>query len=326
MKRKIMVLTLGALLFGICFSADAQQPAKISRIGWLAGGSPSGVAPLTDAFRQGLRQLGYVEGKNIGIEFRYAEGKFDRLPGLASEIVHLKVDVIVVANDQAIRAAKQATATIPIVMVGPGDPVGLGLIDSLARPGGNLTGLSFISIELAGKRLELLKEAFPKVSRVAILRTPAPVGEQQVKEAEVAAKALGIQVQSVQVQSPDDFENAFLTITKGRAGALLILRSPLVRTHATRIMDFAEKKRLPTMYDDRLFVEAGGLMSYGTDTLDFYRRAAIYVDKILKGAKPTDLPVEQPMKFELVINLKTAKQIGVTIPPNVLARADKVIR
>jgi ABC-type uncharacterized transport system substrate-binding protein len=326
MSNKIFCLALIAMLLVLGFPAEGQQPAKISRIGWLAAGSPSGVAPLTDAFRQGLRQLGYVEGKNIVIEFRYAEGKFDRLPDLAAEIVHLKVDVIVVASTPAIQAVKQATATIPIVMVGPGDPVGPGLIASLARPGGNLTGLSFLSTELTGKRLELLKETFPKISRVAVLQTTASAQEQAVKESEVAAKALRIQVQPVQVQSPDDFENAFLTITKGRAGALLILRSPLVRTHATRIMDFAEKRRLPTMYDDRLFVEAGGLMSYGTNTLDFYSRAAIYVDKILKGAKPADLPVEQPMKFEFVINLKTAKQIGLTIPPNVLARADKVIR
>jgi len=324
-RRIVICLPLTVFLLIVSF-AEAQQPVKISRIGWLAAGSPSGVAPLTDAFRQGLRQLGYVEGKNIVIEFRYAEGKFDRLPDLAAEIVHLKVDVIVVAADQAIRAAKQATATIPIVMVGPADPVELGLIASLARPGGNLTGLSFASTELNGKRLELLKETFPKISRVAVLRGSGPVSEQHIKESEAVAQTLGLQVQSVQVQSPDDFEKAFLTITKSRADALLIPRSPLVRTHATRITDFAEKRRLPTMYDDRLFVEAGGLMSYGTNTLDFYRRAATYVDKILKGAKPADLPVEQPMRFELIINLKTAKQIGLTIPPNVLVRADRVIR
>ena len=234
--------------------------------------------------------------------------------------------MIVVANPEAIDAAKRATATIPIVMVGPGDPVKLGLIASLARPGGNLTGLSFISMELTGKRLELLKDAFPKISRVAVVRTPGAAQEQEVTEIEVVAQTLGIQVQYVHVQSPDDFENAFSTIIKGRADALLILRSPLVRTHSTRITDFAEKRRLPTMYDDRLFVEAGGLMSYGTNTLDFYSRAAVYVDKILKGAKPSDLPVEQPMKFEFVINLRTAKQLGLTIPPNVLARADRVIR
>src|SRR5262245_4316867 len=289
MSKKVIRLALCAVLLALSFSAQAQQTAKIPRIGWLAAGSPSGVAALTDAFRQGLRQLSYVEGKNIIIEFRYAEGKFDRLPDLAAEIVHLKVDVIVVANPEAIHAAKRATETIPIVMVGPGDPVRLGLIASLARPGGNLTGLSFISIELTGKRLELLKEAFPRISRVAVLRTPGAAQEQQAKEIEVAGQTLGIQVQYVHVQTPDDFENAFSAITKGRADALLILRSPLIRTHATRITDFAEKRRLPTMYDDRLFVEAGGLMSYGTNTLDFYSRAAIYVDKILKGAKPADL-------------------------------------
>ena len=326
MSKRVVYVALALLLLTLCVPAEAQQTAKIPKVGWLAAGSASGVAPLTDAFRQGLRQLGYVEGKNIIIEFRYAEGKFDRLPDLAAEIVHLKVDVIVVANPEAIDAAKRATATIPIVMVGPGDPVKLGLIASLARPGGNLTGLSFISIELTGKRLELLKEAFPKISRVAVLRTPGAAQEQQMKEIDVVAQGLGIQVQYVHVQSRDDFDNAFSAITKGRADALLILRSPLFRTHATRVTDFAEKRRLPTMYDDRLFVEAGGLMSYGTDTLDFYRRAATYVDKILKGTKPADLPVEQPMKFEFVVNLKTAKQIGVTIPPNVLARADKVIR
>ena len=319
-------LTLGTMLFALGVQAQTQQPAKIHRIGWLASGSASGIAPLTDAFRQGLRQLGYVEGKNIVIEYRYAEGKFDRLPELASEIVHLKVDVIVVANASAIDAVKRATATIPIVMVGPGDPVGLGFIASLARPGGNITGLSLLATELAGKRLELLKEAFPKIFRVAVLRATGPEQEQQMREIESAAQMLGIQIQSVHVQSPDDFENAFSTITKGRPDALLIVRSSLIRIHATRITAFAEKRRLPTMYDDRLFVENGGLMSYGTNTLDFYRRAAVYVDKILKGTKPADLPVEQPMKFEFVINLKTAKQIGLTIPPNVLARADKVIR
>ena len=325
-KKTIIVVWLVGLALASIHPVEAQQPKKIPMIGWLASGSASGVAPLTDAFRQGLRQLGYVEGKNIVIEFRYAEGKFDRLPDLAAEIVHLMVDVIVVANPEAIDAVKRATATIPIVMVGPGDPVRLGLIASLARPGGNVTGLSFISIELTGKRLEVLKEAFPKISRVAVLRAPGAAQEQQVKEIEVVAQPLGIQVQYVHVQNPDAFENAFSAITKGRADALLILRSPLIRTHATRITDFAEKRRLPTMYDDRLFVEAGGLMSYGTATLDFYKRAAVYVDKILKGAKPADLPVEQPMKFELIVNLKAAKQIGLTIPPNVLARADKVIR
>jgi putative ABC transport system substrate-binding protein len=325
MNKKNVTWLVGVFLLATVFVAEAQQQAKIARVGWLASGSPSGVAPLTGAVRQGLRELGYIEGKNIAIEYRYAEGKFDRLPDLAAEIVHLKVDVIVVANDQAIRAAQQATATIPIVMVAD-DPLGLGFIASLARPGGNLTGLSFMSTELAGKRLELLKEAFPKISRVAVLRASGPAQEQQVKEIQIAAQALGIQVQIVQIQNPDDFENAFLTITKGHPGALLVLRSSLFRTHALRIKEFSEKRKLPTMYDDRIFVEAGGLMSYGTNTLDFYRRAATYVDKILKGTKPADLPVEQPMNFEFVINLKTAKQIGVTIPPEVLARASKLIR
>ena len=325
MNQKFFGLIMTIFLLTIFCLAEAQQQAKIARVGWLASGSPSGVAPLTGAFRQGLRELGYVDGKNIAIEYRYADGKFDRLPDLATEIVHLKVDVIIVANDQAIRAVQQATATIPIVMVAE-DPLGLGFIASLARPGGNLTGLSFMATELAGKRLELLTEAFPKLSRVAVIRTSGPAQEQQVKEIQIAAQPLGVQIQTVQIQNPDDFENAFLTITKGRPGALLVLRSSLFRTHALRIKEFAEKRQLPTMYDDRIFVEAGGLMSYGTNTLDVYRRAATYVDKILKGTKPADLPVEQPMKFEFVVNLKTAKQIGLTIPPNVLVRADRVIR
>jgi len=306
-------------------SAAGLQAEKLARIGWLASGSPSGVAPLSGAFRRGLHELGYVEGKNITIEYRYAKGKLDSLPELATEIVHLKVDVLVVANDQAIRALQQATATIPIVMVAD-DPLGLGFVASLARPGGNSTGLSFMSTELAGKRLELLKETFPKISRVAVLRAPGPAQEQQAKEIHIAAQPLGIQVQIAQIQNQDDFENVFMTITKNRPGALLVLRSSLLRTHAARIKDFANKNLLPTMYDDRAFVEAGGLMSYGTNTLDVYKRAATYVDKILKGAKAADLPVEQPKKFEFIVNLKTAKQIGLTIPPNVLVRANRVIR
>ena len=325
MNKKNVTWLVGVLLLATVFVAEAQQQAKIARVGWLASGSPSGVAPLTGAFRQGLRELGYIEGKNIAIDYRYAEGKFDRLPDLAIEIVHLKVDVIIVANDQAIRAIQQATATIPVVMVAE-DPLGLGFIASLARPGGNLTGLSFMATELAGKRLELLTEAFPKLSRVAVIRTSGPAQEQQMKEIQIAAQPLGVQIQTAQIQNPDDFENAFLTITKGRPGALLVLRSSLFRTHALRIKEFAEKRQLPTMYDDRIFVEAGGLMSYGTNTLDVYSRAATYVDRILKGTKPADLPVEQPTKFELVINLKTAKQIGLTIPPAVLARANNIIR
>jgi ABC-type uncharacterized transport system substrate-binding protein len=305
--------------------AEAQQQAKIARLGWLASGSPSGVAPLTGAFRKGLNELGYVEGKHIVIEYRYADGNPKRLPDLAAEIVHLKVDVIVVAADPAIRAVQQATRTIPTVMVAD-DPLGLGFVASLARPGGNLTGLSFMSTELAGKRLELLKETLPKLFRLAVLRASTSAHEQQAKQIEIAAQPLGLQVQFVSVPSANDLENALLKIAETRPGALLVLRTSLFRTHAMRIKEFTEKTRLPTMYDDRVFVEAGGLMSYGTNTLAFYQHAASYVDKILKGAKPAELPVEQPTKFEFVINLRTAKQIGLTVPPNVLARADRVIK
>ena len=305
--------------------AEAQQQARIARIGWLASGSPSGVAPLTGAFRKGLRELGYVEGKNIFIDYRYADGNPKRLPELAAEIVHLKVDVIVVAADPAIRAIQQATRTIPTVMVAD-DPLGLGFIASLARPGGNLTGLSFMSTELAGKRLELLKDTLPKLIRLAILRASTSSHEQQAKQIEIAAQALSLQIQFATASSLDDLDNALSKIAEARAGALLVLRTSLFRTHTLRIKGFAEKTRLPTMYDDRVFVEAGGLMSYGTNTLAFYEHAATYVDKILKGAKPADLPVEQPTKFEFFINLKTARQIGLTIPPSVLARADRVIR
>jgi putative ABC transport system substrate-binding protein len=323
-RTYILSFALCAMLCATAATA-AGQSETLARIGWLASGSPTGVAPLSGAFRRGLRELGYVEGENITIDFRYAEGKLDRLPELAAEIVRLKVDVIVVANDQAIRALQKATATIPIVMVAD-DPLGLGFVASLAHPGGNSTGLSFMSTDLAGKRLELLKETLPKISRVAVLRASGPAQEQQAKEIQMAVQPLGMQAQFVQIQNQNDFENGFMTISKNRPGALLVLRTSLFRTYAARIKDFAAKSQLPTMYDDRAFVEAGGLMSYGTNTLDVYKRAATYVDNILKGAKPADLPVQQPMKFEFVVNLKTAKQIGLTIPPNVLARADKVIR
>jgi len=323
-RTYILNFALCAMLCATAATA-AGQSETLARIGWLASGSPTGVAPLSGAFRRGLRELGYIEGKDITIEYRYAEGKLDRLPELAAEIVHLKVDVIVVANDQAIRALQQATATIPIVMVAD-DPLGLGFVASLAHPGGNSTGLSFMSTDLAGKRLELLKETIPKISRVAVLRASGPAQEQQVKEIQMAVPPLGMQAQFVQIQNQNDFENGFTTITKNRPGALLVLRTSLFRTYAGRIKDFAAKSQLPTMYDDRVFVEAGGLMSYGTNTLDVYKRAATYVDKILKGTKPADLPVQQPMKFEFVVNLKTAQQIGLTLPPNVLARADRVIR
>jgi putative tryptophan/tyrosine transport system substrate-binding protein len=327
MSNKIFCLALVAMLLVLGLPAEGQQPAKISRIGWLAAGSPSGVAPLTDAFRQGLRQLGYVEGKNIVIEFRYAEGKFDRLPDLAAEIVHLKVDVIVVANPEAIDAAKRATTTIPIVMVGPGDPVGSGLVISLARPGGNITGLSMISPDLAGKRVELLKEAAPKIARVGVLWDAlVPDNTLDFETTQLAARALGLKLQSLEVRSPEDLEGAFSTTAKQRLDALVVIGGGVINSHQKRILAFEVRNRLPAIYETVRSAEAGGLMAYGVNFTDLFRRAATYVDKILKGRKPADLPVEQPTKFEFVINLKTAKQIGLTIPPNVLARADKVIR
>ena len=275
---------------------------------------------------QGLRDLGYVEGKNIAIEYRYTEGELDRLPDLAAELVRLNVDVIVTSAISSVQAAKKATATIPIVFASVGEAVDSGLVSSLARPGGNATGLTFLAPELDGKRLELLKEAFPKVTRVAfLLRVPAVRGD-PLKEAEAVAKTLGLRLQSVGVKGPDDFESAFKAAKSGGAEALLVISNPLSNTHRARIVDLAAKNRLPGIYPSPDFVEAGGLMSYAPDFLYNWRRAATYVDKILKGTKPADLPVEQPKKFEFVINLKAAKQIGVTIPPNVLARADRVIK
>jgi putative ABC transport system substrate-binding protein len=270
--------------------------------------------------------LGYVEGKNIAIEYRYTEGELDRLPDLAAELVRLNVDVIVTAAISSVRAAKKATATIPIVFASVGDAVDSGLVSSLARPGGNATGLTFLAPELDGKRLELLKEAFPKVTRVAFLwRVPAARGD-PLKETEAVAKTLRLRLQSVAVKGPDDFESAFKAAKSGGAEALIVISNPLSNTYRARIVDLAAKNRLPAIYPSTDFVENGGLMSYAPDFLYNWRRAAIYVDKILKGAKPADLPVEQPKKFEFVINLKAAKEIGVTIPPNILARADKVLK
>jgi putative ABC transport system substrate-binding protein len=279
------------------------------------------------AFKQGLRELGYIEGRNIAIEYRYAEGKLDRLPALAAELVGLKVDVIVTGGPQATRPAKKATATIPIVMAFDSDPVGNGFVASLARPGGNVTGLSALSPEISGKQLELLKEIVPKLSRLAVLGNSAePANPQSLREIERAAGVFGVQLQHLDVLGPKDIETAFRAATKGRADALLALASPILNDQRTQILDFALKSRLPAIYFRPEFVEDGGLMSYATSFTDLSRRAATYVDKILKGAKPADLPVEQPTKFELVINLKAAKQIGLAIPPNVLARADKVIK
>jgi putative ABC transport system substrate-binding protein len=305
--------------------AQAQQPAKIPRIGMLIVASASASTARVEAFRQRLRELGYVEGKNLVIEYRYAEGKPERLPDLAAELVRLKVDVIVTSGSASL-PAKKASATIPIVFGVAADPVGSGLVSSMARPGGNITGLSNMAPDLDGKRLELLKEAFPKVARVAFLWVPAERGNLTLTEMEAAAKALGLKLQSVEVRSLDDFEGAFARAKREGAQALITFPTALINAQQRQVLDFAAKNRLPAMYPTSEFVEAGGLMSYAPNYADLYRRAADYVDKILKGAKPADLPVEQPTKFEFIINLKAARQIGLTIPPNVLARADRVIR
>ena len=327
MKKKTFALALGAVLFGLWFLGDAQQSAgKVPRIGYLSPGVLSD-SYSREAFQQGLRGLGYVAGKNILIEYRYSEGKFERLPELAEELVRLKVDVFVTIGTPPSQAAKAATTTIPIVMALISDPVGAGLVASLARPGGNVTGLSTVSSDLSGKRLELLKETLPKVSRVAVLYDPNdPAMIAEIKETEVAARPLGVQLQPIEVRRLDEFEAALKAATRAKAGSALVLPTALFNTHRKRIAELAAKNRLPTMWATNQLMDAGGLMSYGPDYGDLYRRAATYVDKILKGAKPADLPVEQPMKFELVINLKTAKQIGLSIPPNVLARADRVIK
>jgi putative ABC transport system substrate-binding protein len=313
-------------LHALCSSGWAQQPPQI---GYLLGSlSSAGDQARSEAFRQGLRELGYIEGKNLVIEYRSAEGKADRFPSLAAELVRLTVELIVTAGPLATRAAKQATSTIPIVMANDPDPVGNGFVASLARPGGNVTGLSNLAPELGGKQLELLKEIVPKLSRVAVFGTSTQPGTaQRLREMEVAAGAFGLKLQYSDVQSPKDIEGAFRAANKSGADAVLIMMAGVVAgAHRTRILELAAKSRLPTIVQSRGFVEAGGLISYGVYIRDLDRRAATYVDKILKGARPADLPIEQPTKFELVINLKTAKQIGLTIPPNVLARADRVIR
>ena len=307
----------------------AQQPGKVPRIGYLAGGGDhSTPGPSVEAFRQGLRDLGYLEGKNILIEFRYVEGKLDRIPSLVAELVQLKVDVLVCTSSSLIRAAKQATKTIPIVMVTGQDPVATGIVNSLARPGGNITGFTRLTRELSGKRLELLKEVIPRISRVGVLwDANAPGTVIGLKEYKAAARALKIPLQSLEVRDPNpDFEGAFQTATKGRTSALITISNTLLLRYPKRIADLAIKDRLPSMHEDSRWVEAGGLVSYSGNDAEQYKRAAVYVDKILKGTKPAELPVERPTKFELVINLKAAKQIGLTIPPNVLARADRVIR
>ena len=327
MKKKITVRALGAALFALCSSAAAQQPTKIPRIGYLSGPSRSTSPARLNAFRQGLRELSYVEGKNILIEYRYAEGKLDRLPALAAELVSLKIDIIVTPGPAPTRAAKEATSTIPIVMAQDPDPVGNGFVASLARPVGNITGLATLAPELSGKQLELLKEVVPRLSRVAVFgNSKEPATPQLLKEAELAATAFKMKLQYVDLLTPKDIETAFRAAGKGRAEALLVLGAFLFNPHRAQIAELAVGNRLLAIYNAIEWVEAGGLLSYGTSFPDLFRRAATYVDKILKGAKPADLPVEQPTKFELIINLKAAKQIGLIIPPNVLVRADRVIR
>ena len=331
MKRKITILALSAMLLALCSSAEAQQPKKVWRIGYLSAFDAASESARSEAIRRALRELGYVEGQNIATEYRYAEGKQDRFPELVAELVRLKADIIVVAGGgRVIQAAKNATKTIPIVMTGLGaHPVEAGFVESLARPGGNVTGITNLGRELGGKRLELLKEAVPKVARVAVIYEPALSGTAlEVKEVlPVAARALGLTIQPWEVRAAHGFDRVFAAIGKWRPDGLYVPSAgPVMLINQTRIVGFALKSRLPSMYPGREFVDAGGLMYYGADIAETHRRVAYYVDRILKGTKPADLPVEQPTKFELVINLKTAKQIGLTIPPEVLARANKLIR
>jgi putative ABC transport system substrate-binding protein len=337
MRRKSIGFTPGPLLFVLIFSgglllalhffAFAQPPPKIFRLGLLAGGTPATYHSRYEAFRQGLRDHGYSEGQNIAIEYRYANGNFERLSDLAAELVGLRVDLIVAVAAPETAAAKRATNVIPIVFVAHGDPVGTGNVSSLAQPGGNITGLSQMLPELSAKRLEILKQTFPRISRIAVVWNAAnPAKVLDWREAQGAAQPLGVALQSHEVRSPRDFAGAFAAMRKQRPDAFMTLDDPVTFSYRDAIVEFAAKQRLPSIYALSDFVDAGGLMVYGPNRADMYRRAAVYVDKILKGGKPADLPVEQPTKFELVINLKAAKQMGLTIPPNILARADKVIR
>jgi putative ABC transport system substrate-binding protein len=317
------------MLLALCVSAEAQQQARIPKVGILSGGSRSASGPSSrlELIRQGFREIGYVEGKNITIVYRSAEEKFERLPALVHELIGLKVDVLVMSSTPSAQAAKKTTSTIPIVFIGVSDPVALGLVDSLARPGGNVTGFTGMTWELAGKRLELLKETVPKLSRVAVLWDPRdPNAAGSWKESQLPARELGMQLFSMEVSSADKYESAFKEATKAGSAALAVSGSALAVSNRKQIVDLAAKTRLPAIYHRGDFVANGGLMSYGADQIEPYRRVAVYVDKILKGAKPADLPVEQPTKFELVINLKTAKALGLTIPPIVLTRATKVVK
>jgi len=323
--KKILVSFLAASMLSSGYLARAQQPTKVPRIGYLTSGTAT--RDSSEMFRQGLGELGYVEGKNILIEYRYADGGSQPLSELAEELVRLKVDVLVTVATEPSLAAQRATRTIPIVMATPGDPVGAGLVASLARPGGNITGVTATTVDLSWKRLELLKEVTPKISLVAVLWIPTAMGNRlQMKETETAAHSLGLHLQPAGVEGSNDFESAFSAINGGGARSLMVLGSPMFFSHRARIADLAAKSRLPAIYPTSPYVDAGGLMSYGNDLSVVHRRAAVYVDKILKGAKPADLPVERPMKFELVINLKTAKRIGLTMPGSVLYRVDRVIK
>jgi putative ABC transport system substrate-binding protein len=321
-SKSTLALFVTILIFPFVHPAQAQQPAKLPRIGLLIPVSQSAFSSRMDAFRKGLRELGYVEGQNIVIEYRFADEKTDRLPDLAHELVRVKSDVIVTASAPGVSAAKKASSSVPIIFAGITDPIASGHVASFARPGGNVTGLTNISQELDGKRLELLKETFPKIARVAYLWSK----NSPETEMKAVARTLGLQLQTLAVATSADFDNAFEVAIKGRSQALIMSPSPLFITNRKRIVEFAATNKMPGIYPTSDFVEVGGLMAYGHSSLENWRRAATYVDKILKGAKPADLPVEQPMKFELVINLKAAKQIGLTIPPNVLARADRVIK
>ena len=326
MKKIFLWLSVVAALGGTAIT-DAQQVKKVARIGFLASSSSERVKSRLAAFQQGLRELGYVEEKNVIIEYRSAEGKFERLPEIASELVRLKVDLLVVEGAPAAHATKNATSVIPIVIGNAADPVGTGLVASLARPGGNITGLSDFNLGVVTKRLELLKEVVPSASRIAVLWNPTnPTNPLQLKETQVAAPGLGVTLLSLEAKGADDIERAFSAIRKERPGALIVIGDPMFGTQQKRITQLTIKSRLPAIYGAPESVDAGGLMSYGTNFADLFRRAATYADKILKGTKPADLPVEQPKKFEFIINLKAAKQIGLIIPPNVLARADRVIR
>jgi putative tryptophan/tyrosine transport system substrate-binding protein len=322
--KRIIGLALGSILLAVGLPAQAQQPTKVARIGYLSPGDPVSRTYRTEAFRQGLKELGYIEGKNIAIEYRFAEARSERLPELAQDLVRLKVDIIFAGSHPATEAAKNATQTIPIVTSSQ-DPVSSGFVVGLARPGGNITGLTNLTSELVGKRLELLKEVIPQLFRVAVLWTPSHPASTIWRRTEVVAQSLGVQLQGAEIRERDDLELAFVAIKRERAEALLMLRNPLVNDLTKRIANLAAASRLPAIYDEQRFPELGGLMSYGVNLADVDRRAAIYIDKILKGANPADLPIERPTKFELVINLKTAKALGLKIPAHLLMEAAAVI-